>query len=59
MTPIQIAFLIGLSIIVIKFLASALGHNIPILNNLVTVVLSIFVTFELIKLVQAVLIAFG
>jgi hypothetical protein len=59
MTTIQIAFAIGLSIIVVKFAASALGHNIPILNNLVTVVLSIFVTFEIIKLVQAILIAFG
>ena len=59
MTAIQIAFTIGLSIIVINFAASALGHNIPILNNLVTVVLAIFVTFEIIKLGQAILIAFG
>lgn len=59
MTPIQIAFSIGLSIIVINFAASALGHKIPLLNKLVTVVLSIFVTFEIFKLGQALLIAFG
>lgn len=60
MTLLQIAVLIGLSIVLLKFTASLFGYgNIPMLNNLVTVILSIFVTFELVKLVQAVAIAFG
>ncbi|HAA32637.1 MAG TPA: hypothetical protein DCE56_39165 [Cyanobacteria bacterium UBA8553] len=60
MTPPQIAVIIGLSIVLLKFIASVFGYgNIPILNNLVTVILSIFVTFEIIKLVQALAIAFG
>jgi hypothetical protein len=45
---------------VLKFAASLFGYgNTPLLNNLVTVILSIFVTFEIIKLVQAIAIAFG
>jgi hypothetical protein len=60
MTPLQIAVIIGLAIVLLKFVASVFGYgNIPILNNLVTVILSIFVTFEIIKLVQAVAIAFS
>jgi uncharacterized protein YacL len=60
MTPLQIAVLIGLVIVVLKFAASMFGYgNIPILNNVVTVILSIFVTFEIVKLVQAIAIAFG
>ncbi len=56
----QIAVIIGLAIIVLKFAASLFGYgNTPLLNNLVTVILSIFVTFEIIKLVQAIAIAFG
>ena len=60
MTPLQIVVIIGLAIIVLKFAASLFGYgNTPLLNNLVTVILSIFVTFEIIKLVQAIAIAFG
>lgn len=60
MTPLQIAVIIGLSIVLLKFAASMFGYgNTPILTNLVTVILSIFVTFEIIKLVQAIAIAFG
>ncbi len=60
MTPLQIAVIIGLSFVVIKFAASVFGYgNIPILNNLVTVILSIFVTFEIVKLVEAIAIAFS
>lgn len=60
MTFLQIAVIIGLSIVLLKFAASLFGYgNIPILNKLVTVILSIFVTFEIIKLVQAMAIAFG
>lgn len=60
MTPLQIAVIIGLAIILLKFAASLFGYgNTPLLNNLVTVILSIFVTFEIIKLVQAIAIAFS
>ena len=60
MTPMQIAVIIGLAIILLKFAASLFGYgNTPLLNNLVTVILSIFVTFEIIKLVQAIAISFG
>jgi uncharacterized protein YacL len=60
MTPLQIAVIIGLLIVLFKFAASLFGYgNVPLLNNLVTVILSIFVTFEIIKLVQAIAIAFG
>jgi cell division protein ZapA (FtsZ GTPase activity inhibitor) len=60
MTPLQIAVLIGLSIVLLKFIASLFGYgNTPLLNNLVTVILAIFVTFELVKLVQAIIIAFS
>jgi hypothetical protein len=60
MTPLKIAVLIGLLIVVLKFIASLFGYgNIPFLNNLVTVILAIFVAFELVKLVEAIAIAFG
>ncbi len=60
MTPLQIAVIIGLSIVLLKFVASLFGYgNIPILNNLVTVILSLFVTFELVKLVQVIILKFG
>ncbi len=60
MTPLQIAFIIGFLIVLIKFAASLFGYgNNPILSNLVTVILSLFVTFELVKLVQAVILKFG
>jgi hypothetical protein len=60
MTPLQIAVIIGLLIVLSKFTASLFGYgNIPILNHLVTVILSVFVTFEIIKLVQAIAIALG
>jgi hypothetical protein len=60
MSPLQIAVLIGLFIVLFKFVASVFGYgNAPILNNLVTVLLSIFVTFEIVKLVQAIALRFG
>jgi hypothetical protein len=60
MTPLQIAVLIGLFIVVLKFVASLFGYgNTRLLNNLVTVILSIFVTFEIVKLVQAFAMRFG
>jgi hypothetical protein len=60
MTLLQIAVIIGLSFVLLKFAASVFGYgNIPILNNMVTVILSIFVTFEIVKLVEAIAIAFG
>ncbi len=60
MTPLKIAVLIGLLIVALKFIASLFGYgNIPVLNNLVTVILAIFVAFELVKLVEAIAIALG
>jgi hypothetical protein len=60
MTPLKIAVLIGLLIVALKFIASLFGYgNIPFLNNLVTVILAIFVAFELVKLVEAIAIALG
>lgn len=60
MTPLQIAVLIGLSIVILKLVASLFGYgNIPLLNNLVTVILSIFVAFEMVQLVQVLIIRFG
>lgn len=60
MTPLQIFVIIGLAIVLLKFAASFFGYgNSPILNSLVTVILGIFVTFELVKLVQAILITLG
>jgi hypothetical protein len=60
MTPLQIAVLIGLLLVVLKFAASVFGYgNTRLLNNMVTVVLSIFVTFEIVKLVQAIALRFG
>ncbi|AFZ17787.1 hypothetical protein [Allocoleopsis franciscana] len=60
MTPLQIAVLIGLFLVALKFVASLFGYgNTRLLNNLVTVVLSVFVTFEIVKLVQAIALRFG
>jgi hypothetical protein len=60
MTPLQIAVIIGLSFVLLKFAASVFGYgNIPILNSMVTVILGIFVTFEIVKLVEAIAIAFS
>jgi hypothetical protein len=53
MTPIQIAFAIGASILLIKLVASLFGYgNNPILTYSVTAVLATFVAFEIIKLAQ-------
>jgi sterol desaturase/sphingolipid hydroxylase (fatty acid hydroxylase superfamily) len=60
MTPLQIAVLIGLLFVALKFIASAFGYgNVPLLNNMVTVILSIFVTFEIVKLIEAIALRFG
>jgi hypothetical protein len=60
MTPLQIAVLIGLFLVVLKFVASLFGYgNTRLLNNLVTVILSVFVSFEIVKLVQAIALRFG
>jgi hypothetical protein len=45
-----------LVLVVVKFVASVLGKgNIPLLNQAVTVILSLFIGFELIQLGQAVI----
>jgi hypothetical protein len=56
MTALKIAILIALGIVLLKFIVSVLGKgDIPLLNQLVTLILSLFVTFELFKLGQALL----
>lgn len=53
MTLIKILIWAALIFMAVKFVASLFGKgNIPILNNLVTVILSLFVAFEFIKLGQ-------
>lgn len=43
----------AIAIVLVKLVASLFGKgNIPFLNNLITVILSIFVTFEIVKLGQ-------
>lgn len=60
MTPIQIVVIVALSIVSIKFVASFFGYgNTPILNSLVSVILGVFVTFELFKLVEALMVTVG
>lgn len=50
----KIAVFIALGIIILKIVASLFGKgDIPVLNRLVTVILSLFVAFELFKLAQA------
>jgi hypothetical protein len=56
MVAVKIAVISALVLVVVKFVASALGKdNIPLLNQAVTVILSIFIAFELIQLGQAVI----
>jgi hypothetical protein len=53
MTPAKILVLAAIAIVLSKFVASLFGKgNILILNRLVTAILAVFVTFELIKLGQ-------
>jgi uncharacterized membrane protein (DUF373 family) len=60
MTPTQIAVVIALSIVSIKFVASFFGYgNSPVLNSLVTVILGVFVSFELFKLIEALIVTVG
>lgn len=43
-------------LVVVKFIASIFGKgDIPILNQVVTIILSVFIAFELFKLGQAVI----
>ncbi|HBE21574.1 MAG TPA: hypothetical protein DEG17_02140 [Cyanobacteria bacterium UBA11149] len=60
MTLTQIAVIIAISIVLIKFVASFFGYaNNTILNSLVTVILGVFVSFELFKLVEALIVKVG
>ncbi|HEY9649703.1 MAG TPA: hypothetical protein V6C95_03500 [Coleofasciculaceae cyanobacterium] len=60
MNPLQIVVILGLLFVLLKFIASLFGYgNVPIVNTLVTVILSIFVTFEIVKLVQAIALRFA
>ena len=60
MTFLQLAVIICLAFVLIKFSASVFGYgNNRVLNTLVTAILAIFVTFELVKLLQAIFVKFG
>jgi type IV secretory pathway VirB2 component (pilin) len=54
MSSLQIAVSVALVLVIVKFIASLLGKgNIPLLNQAVTVILSLFIAFELFQLGQA------
>jgi len=54
MSSLQIAVSAALVLVIVKFIASLLGKgNIPLLNQAVTVILSLFIAFELFQLGQA------
>jgi hypothetical protein len=56
MVAVKIAVVSALVLVLVKFVAAALGKgNIPLLNQAVTVILSLFIAFELIQLGQAVI----
>jgi hypothetical protein len=56
MIAVKIAVVSALVLVVVKFVASVLGKgNIPLLNQAVTVILSLFIGFELIQLGQVVI----
>jgi hypothetical protein len=56
MIAVKIAIVSALVLVVVKFVASVLGKgNIPLLNQAVTVILSLFIGFELIQLGQTVI----
>ena len=56
MIAVEIAIVSALVLVVVKFVASVLGKgNIPLLNQAVTVILSLFIGFELIQLGQTVI----
>ncbi|MEC4984631.1 MAG: hypothetical protein SAJ37_13950 [Oscillatoria sp. PMC 1068.18] len=52
MSILKFVTLVAASIVVIQFVASFFGWNNRILSRLVTVILSIFVAFELFRLGQ-------
>jgi uncharacterized protein YacL len=54
MSSLQIAVSAALVLVIVKFIASLLGKgNIPLLNQAVTVILSLFIAFEIFQLGQA------
>ncbi|AOW98066.1 MULTISPECIES: hypothetical protein [Moorena] len=60
MAILQFLIISAICMVLIKFVASWFGYgNIPILNKLVTIILSVFVTFEIVQLVQAIIVKFG
>ena len=53
MNPLKFVIIIAIGIVLFKFVASIFGRgDIPILNTMVTVILSIFVAVELFQLGQ-------
>jgi uncharacterized membrane protein (DUF373 family) len=60
MTFLQLAVITCFAFVLIKFTASVFGYgNNRFLNSLVTAILAIFVTFELVKLLQAIFVKLG
>lgn len=56
MTAAKVLILTAIAIVAIKFTASLLGKgNIPLLNQLVTIILGLFISFELFQLGQLLL----
>ena len=54
MIVLKILVIAAALLVIVKFIASIFGKgNIPILNQIVTVILSLFIAFELFKLGQA------
>lgn len=54
MTPVKILVIAAFAIILVKLISSLLGRgDLPILNRLVTLILSTFIFFELFQLGQA------
>ncbi len=54
MTTLKFAVIVAIVLVVVKFAASILGKgDIPILNQVVTVILTLFVGFEIYQLGQA------
>lgn len=54
MSILQIVVLLALVLVMVKFVASFWGKgNIPLLNQSVTVILSLFIAFELFQIVNA------
>ncbi|MGF1481711.1 MAG: hypothetical protein ACFB4I_19885 [Cyanophyceae cyanobacterium] len=53
MSPLQLTVLLAFTVVVVYFIASLFGHgDIPVLRQVVTVILSVFVAYELLTLTR-------